>query len=132
MEEIRKDVLNYIICDINKSLARLGVNAPLGDAKPTRRQDSYEAKTLGLVKQEPVIFETLMIEAYITNRGTKDGICNISVGLSWRWTHFGGGSNGCDLGWVEYCVNEEALPEKEVNDFRDMSYYVRRTHGLTI
>jgi hypothetical protein len=132
MKEIRKDVLNYIICDINKSLARLGVNAPLGDIKPTARTEGYEAKTLGLVKQEPVIFETLMIEAYITKRGAKDGLCYVNVGLSWRWTHFGGGSNGCDLGRVEYCVNEEALPEKEVNDFRDMSYYVRRTRGLTI
>ena len=145
-KEIRQEIRDYILSDVNMVLARLGVSE---NAKETGERsvncDSvlhYEFETPA-IRQQPMMFKKAYVDGYMVSIEIKDENDRfyqlaeendiVVVVLDWRWQNFGGGSNGADLGRIIYAVKKE-LPEKfgyfGGDDTRE--YYVHKLEGIKL
>ena len=145
-KEIRKEIREYILNQVNQTLGRLGISE---DVKETtvyegRYNDKlqYEFRSAP-IKQMPVMFETLVVNGYMTvvEQKEDDRLYEWSkendivvVNLIYSYHHFGGGSNGCDIGQMTFSVSKELPKEFKKSPLHSDSryYYVRKIDGLTI
>lgn len=146
-KEIRKEIREYILKDVNVMLARLGVSE---SAKETEQEeDKYEGKVrykfeTPAIKQYPMMFRKVYVNGYmvaseISEEGRFSALSKenelVCVILDWSWESFSRGSNGASLGRVIYAVRKD-LPEKfDKKDFLGndpCEYYVRKVEGLEL
>lgn len=144
--EIRQDIREYILSEVNTVLARLGVSEVVYETKVNegRLKDKlqYEFETAP-IRQSPMIFKKLYLSGYMVAVEIKEEDSRfyhltdendiVVVNLGYYWESFRGGSNGTELGRMIYAVSK-VLPE----DFRKddgldrLSYYVRKLEGLKL
>ena len=133
--EIRKEIRDYILNDVNQSLARLGVSEKVSETR-----ESYVKYTDELVykfrspsiRQYPVVFKDLYVTGDMTALSDNDKnalFTTVIVRLEYEWSNFDRGTNGCELGRVWYNVEKE-LPEKLEPD--RVMFYVHKESGLEI
>ena len=127
--EIKKEVLEYIISDLQVSLMRLGINAKLSvNTKKDYRGSDYLAIESEEFQTMPVMFKKVYLTGTIAVTDEKEDSTIISIRLHYNWHSFGGGSNGTELGVAYYEIEE--LPE-DLNP-RYIRNYVTKKRGLEI
>ena len=143
-KEIRKEIREFILNDVNMTLARLGISDPVQE---TRKYENKYDDTLqykfesGPIRQMPMMFKKVVVEGYIVAVEQADSrFANwaedndiIVVSLEYRYKNFDMGENGCTIGRIIYAVKKQ-LPEI-FEDFAGedgREYYVRRIDGLKI
>lgn len=126
--ELEKRVLDYIVADVQVSVARLGINATLSTevTKNYRGEDLLEIISSPF-QMMPVIFKEIRIDGTITVVKETDEGMEVYVRMDYAYTHFNGSTNGCELGRIHYAV-EKNIPEKTT----ELRFYIRRLHGLEI
>lgn len=99
-----KNILSYIAKDIQKQCERLGIYAeftPMDDEKRIVSSD---------FKMQPAIFKSIHVEVNLYIRkseiSVQDDILDINVSLSYRYSLWEGGSNGFNLGWAMYQIQQ--------------------------
>ena len=145
-KEIRKEIREFILNDVNLTLARLGVSEKALETNANEYNYGstlhYEFETPA-IKQMPMMFKRTYVDGYmvvVEIKDEKDRFYGWSkdndivvVNLNYRWNNFGGGSNGTEIGRIIYAVKKD-LPEK-FEDWGGMDareYYVRKVEGLAI
>ena len=135
--EIRQDLREYILSDVNLTLSRLGISEKVAVVEDKPNKYGNYILLSPAIRQMPVMFRELVVDGYMTanepNEGdrfySKDRFI-IVVKLEYSYKHFDGGSNGCDIGRVIYLVDKD-LPKKfTLLDTPD--YYVRKVESLAI
>lgn len=144
-KEIRKEIREFILDEINLMLSRLGVNENVVETKEW--SDKYETKLhyefeSGAIRQMPMMFKKLYVYGYMTvvsnNEGDRffelaDKWDIVVVNLSYGWKHFGGGSNGTDIGRVIFAVRKDLPGSLAPSKFGNpCEYCVRKLEGLTL
>jgi hypothetical protein len=131
--EIRKEIREHILREVNESLARLGISEPLVEREEYKGKDGtvqHYNSTTAPIKQMPKMFKQLFVvgqmEAY---EGKDPKRVEVRVRLDYAYNHYNSGSNGCGLGIVYFNV-EKDLP-KEIKP-ENTWWYVSRTRGLEI
>lgn len=144
--EIRKEIREFILEDVNLTLARLGVSEKAAETNECECNHGstlhYEFETPA-IHQVPMMFKKTYVEGYIVGieiKDEKDRLYGWSkehdivvVNLDYRWKSFSGGSNGTEIGRIVYAVKRD-LPEniEEWRGWDACEYYVRKIEGLTI
>jgi len=143
-KEIRKDVREYILSRVNETLARLGVSEKV--VETNEWEDKYRDKLhynfeSAPIKQMPMMFKRLVVSGHLVSVETKEDDRFFKVSqqndivvavFGYEYNHFGGGSNGCDIGRMVFAVSKD-LPksfESEMGDVADV--YIRKLEGVTI
>ena len=145
-KEIRKDVREYILSQVNETLARLGVNEKVVETReytPRHQQDRiyYEFESAP-IRQMPMMFKKLVVCGHVISIEVKDGdkywkaqengFQIVIAHFQYSYDHFDGGSNGCEIGRMVFLVDPEA-PETFESDFGNVAnLYVRKVQGLEI
>ena len=128
--EIRKEIIAFILADINLSLSRLGVSEKV---EIVEKKDSGIALASKPIKQMPMMFREVTVKGSINI--VKDDSIKVSedqyligVGLDYRTEAFNGGRNGCEIGYIVYKVDSmpEELGEGEIR------YYIRKVRRIEI
>ena len=143
--EIRKEVREYILDEVNKTLARLGISE---NVKETKEYDNtyeglrhYQFESAP-IRQMPMMFEKVIVKGYMVaveqnndspyfNLAKNNDI--IIVTLDYGYSLFDRGTNGCHIGRMLFAVKKD-MPET----FEDWagedgrSFYVRKLRGLEI
>lgn len=132
ISEIRKEVIDFVLADINQSLTRLGVSEKVEIAEVKEGCIALASKP---IKQVPMMFKKVTVEGslYIVKDETikvADNQYLIGVGLDFRTETFMGGGNGCDIGYILYRV--DPMPEDLIDVGVTVDYYVRKIKGITI
>ena len=93
-----KNILSYIAKDIQKQCERLGIYAEFTPTDDEKRIVSSD------FKMQPAIFESIHVEGlvYIESDDDRDDLVVFTVSLSYRYTHWDGGENGCRIGYADY------------------------------
>lgn len=143
--EIRKEIREYILGEINTTLARLGVSENVKET--TEYDNTYEGLLhyqfeSAPIRQFPMMFKNVIVKGYLVAVEQKDDSpyarfandCDIVlVHLDYSYQHFDMGSNGCHIGSMVFAIKKN-LPEKFEDfagkDGRD--YFVYKLKGLTI
>ena len=138
-KEIRKDIRDYILSEVNGTLARLGVSEDVVETKES--EDKYN-KTLHYcfdsapIRQMPKMFKTVIVNGYMVSLEVSEGDDYfeeyedhdvVVVYLGYKYHNFNGGYNGTDIGRMIFLVSRD-LPER----IKEHSYYVYKANGLEI
>lgn len=131
IDEVSKDVLDYIVSDINLSLTRLGISEPLVDitTDSEKKKGYLKYATKSAIKQMPMIFKELVVSGSIYCEEDGEDFYLVSVNLYYSWSSFGGGYNGTELGNIVYRVDKR-IPKIESK--RELQHYIRKKRGLEI
>ena len=149
MKEIRKEIREYILRDVNMTLSRLGVSEPVKEKSEwiDKYNDSlhYEFESAPL-RQIPMVFKKLEVDGYLVSLEIKkedDRYYKLSqnndiivANFDYFYEHFDGGSNGCKIGRMIYSVKKN-LPKSFESDYSDnmddvCELYVRKIKGMEI
>lgn len=135
MKKIQKNILDYILKDVNLTLERLGVSEKVEilEEKEVKGIYYYNFKSKP-IKVTPMIYKETIIKGYLYDTDAEEGkgICPmgkrvICVNIDYDFSYFGGGHNGVQLGIIYYNAdNNIAEDEKEMN------YIVRKIRSLEI
>lgn len=143
--EIRKEIREFILNDVNESLARLGISESMRETveREIKYSDTihYEFESAP-IRQMPMMFKKLIVKGYMVavkveedSRFAKLAEKNdlVIVNIDYRYQHFDMGENGCSVGRIIYAVKKD-LPAtfESYGDEDGRSYYVHRIEGLTI
>ena len=130
--ELRTEIKEFILEELQESLMRMGINARLSyKVEKDYRKEDYLTVVSEPFQTTPVVFKKLWI------RGTfgccesdeqKDKIL-ISVNLDYNWEAYSRGFNGTDLGTMWFAMNKH-LPDKISKDC--VCYYIRKRQGIEI
>lgn len=106
-----QNILSYIAKDIQKTCERLGIYAEfiLMDEKHIVSSD---------FKMQPAIFKSIHVEAdlhiYPSEVSGEDDVLDIDVSLHYRYYHWEGGENGCNIGWMKYQIQQAHFNKDKV------------------
>ncbi len=132
-ETLNKQVLNYIINDVETTLHRLGINAQLSfEKRENYHGDRYEVLVSNSFQTTPMLFREIHIEGSVNvsdKVGEPDKTIVISVGLRYQYKLFDGGGNGHTLGRIVFEADKAFKDEKPC---RYMSMVVRKVKSLEI
>ena len=106
--KMNMNVLNYIVKDINLSVARLGINTQFAVVeKKDYKGESYLAIESTSFQTMPMIFKRINLIGGIgvQDKGDDENII-VAVRLDYKYQTFDDGSNGHRLGEVRYEVNK--------------------------
>ncbi len=142
-KEIRQEIREYILSDVNLTLARLGVSEPVKETSvwEGRHKDKLEYMFKSApFHQMPMMFKKAFVKGYITAVDITDEESRfyeiskdsdvVVVCLEYEWESFRRGSNGTEIGRVIYAV-EKNLPET-FKQYDSCDYYVRKLEGLEL
>ena len=108
--KLNADILDYITNDIQQTCRRLGVNAEFF----TKNEKDYRGDEYSIVKSAyfqmmPMIFKDIHVEGelYMRDMPNNDEYYEVWARLDYKYTHFNGGTNGCELGTVVYRVRKD-------------------------
>lgn len=136
MEKIQKNILDYILKDVNLTLERLGVSEKVEVVKEKALRGEYyyniESKP---IKVTPMIYKETIMKGYIMDVEAEEGkgICRkgyriIKVMLDYDFKYFGGGHNGVELGYAYYSVEKDIAE----NEAEQLPYMIRKVQSINI
>lgn len=145
-KEIRKDVREYILSQVNETIARLGIDKDVVETnvyESTYMDKLYYNFESAPISQMPVMFKKLIVTGHMVSVVVKEGDrffeCQkagndiIAVNIEYSYNHFDGGSNGCNIGRMVFAVCQElpkSFKSECLGDIADL--YVRKIESLTI
>lgn len=135
MENVNINVLNYIVKDINLSVARLGINTQLSLVeKESYVKTQYWEIDSTPFQTMPMIFKDIKLkgDVYILEDGKKEGVVKITVRLDYRYHCFDGGSNGHQLGLITYEIDKYFWNEWDGKNENSAKYEINKTQGIAI
>lgn len=67
---------------------------------------------------QPAIFKSIHVEANLnihpSDVSGEDDVLDIDVGLCYRYYHWEGGENGCNIGWMKYQIQQSNYNKDKV------------------
>ena len=137
-EILSKQVLDYIINDVETTIHRLGINAQLSiKVEKDYRGNNYEKLVSASFQTMPVLFKEIHLEGTISVRDKQDepdDFLKVCINIEYRYTNFGGGNNGHILGRIAYEVDKrtnEKMKESE-KESKYISMIARKVQSLEI
>jgi hypothetical protein len=137
MEKIHKNILDYILKDVNVTLERLGVSEKVEvvEEKEIRGRYYYNIESKP-IKVIPMIYKETIMKGSIMNVCEAEegkGLCRkgyrlIQVSISYAFKYFGGGQNGVEFGVAYYSV-EKDIAEDEAEQ---LPYMIRKVQSINI
>lgn len=130
-EVLNKEIVNYIISDIELTLQRLGINVQLSiEQCEDYKHEKFDKLISTSFQTVPMLFKEIHIEGDINvmTKATEEDYCKVIINLDVRYTHFNGGTNGYELGRVMYVVDKSY----KGTDTKHMNIYVDKVKTLAI
>lgn len=130
-EILNKEIVNYIINDVELTIKRLGINVQLSiEQREDYNHDKFDMIVSTSFQTMPMLFKEIHIEGNINviTKETEEDYCKVVINLDVRYTHFDGGTNGHELGKIMYVV------DKSYNgtDTKHINMYVDKVKTLAI
>lgn len=130
-EILNKEIVNYIINDVELTIKRLGINVQLSiEQREDYNHDKFDMIVSTSFQTMPMLFKEIHIEGNINviTKETEEDYCKVVINLDVRYTHFDGGTNGHELGKIMYVV------DKSYNgtDTKYLNMYVDKVRTLAI
>lgn len=124
---LNKDIVNYIISDIQLTIQRLGINAQLSIEE--LEDYEYEKIVSTSFQTMPMLFKEIHIEGIVSVMNDKvEGYSTIDIRLGVKYTHFDGGMNGHELGKITYSIDNSYKSER----IKNLDMYVCKVKTLAI
>lgn len=108
-EILNKEIVNYIINDVELTIKRLGINVQLSiEQCEDYNHDKFDKIVSTSFQTMPMLFKEIYIEGDINviTRETEEDYCKVVINLDVRYTHFDGGTNGHNLGKIIYLADK--------------------------
>lgn len=130
-EVLNKEIVNYIISDIEQTLQRLGFNVQLSIKQcEDYKHEKFDKLISTSFQTVPMLFKEIHIEGDINvmTKATEEDYYKVIINLNVGYTYFDGGTNGHKLGRVMYVV------DKSYNgtDTKHINIYVDKVKTLAI
>lgn len=130
-EILNKEIVNYIINDVELTIKRLGINVQLSiEQREDYNHDKFDMIVSTSFQTMPMLFKEIHIEGNINviTKETEEDYCKVVINLDVRYTHFDGGTNEHKLGKIMYVV------DKSYNgtDTKYLNMYVDKVRTLAI
>ena len=130
-EILNKEIVNYIINDVELTIKRLGINVQLSiEQCEDYNHDKFDKLISTSFQTMPMLFKEIHIEGnvYVITRETEEDYCKVIINLDVRYTYFDGGTNGHELGKIMY------IADKSYNgtDTKHINMYVDKVKTLAI
>ena len=130
-EVLNKEIVNYIINDVELTIKRLGINVQLSiEQCEDYNHEKFDKLISTSFQTMPMLFKEIHIEGDINviTKETEEDYCKVVINLDVRYTHFDGGTNGYELGKIMY------VADKSYNgtDTRHINMYVDKVKSLAI
>lgn len=124
---LNKDIVNYIISDVQLSIQRLGINAQLSIEE--LEDYEYEKIVSTSFQTMPMLFKEIHIEGIVSVMNDKvEGYSAVVIRLGVKYTHFDGGMNGHELGKITYSIDNSYKSER----IQDIDIYIDKVRPLVI
>ena len=137
-EILSKQVLDYIINDVETTIHRLGINAQLSiKVEKDYRGNEYEKLVSTSFQIMPMLFKEIHLEGSIAIRDkvdAPDDFLEVYVKLDYYYHTFDNGSNGHTLGSIVFEVDKRTN-EKMKESGKESNYIsmiVRKVQSLEI
>ncbi len=129
--DLREEVKDYILSEVQRSVMRLGINAQLSYViKHNYRKNELLTIESTKFQTMPMMFKELMLvgDIYIADNTEEKDYTEITINLEYRYTSFRGGHNGTELGRITFRLDKD-MP-KISSDM--VKFYVRKVQGIEI
>lgn len=137
-EILSKQVLDYIINDVETTIHRLGINVKLSvEVRKDYRGCEYEKLVSTSFQTMPMLFKEIHLQGYIAIRNkvdAPDDFLEVHVNLDYYYHTFDNGSNGHTLGRIVFEVDKRTN-EKMKESGKESNYIsmiVRKVQSLEI
>lgn len=108
---LSKQVLNYIVNDVETTIHRLGINAQLSiEVKKDYRGNEYETLVSTEFQTMPMLFKYIRLECDVLVRDDDDApddFLEVLINLDYRYHTFDNRSNWHTLGRIIFEVNKQ-------------------------
>ena len=123
-EVLNKEIVNYIISDIELTLQRLGINVQLSiEQCEDYKHEKFDKLISTSFQTVPMLFKKIHIEGDINvmTKATEEDYCKVIINLGVSYVYFDGGTNGHELGRVMYVVDKsyKGIDTKHINMYVD-------------
>lgn len=108
-EILNKEIVNYIINDVELTIKRLGINVQLSiEQCEDYNHEKFDKLISTSFQTMPMLFKEIHIEGDINviANGTEEDYCKVIINLDVRYTYFDGGTNGYNLGKIMYVADK--------------------------
>ena len=130
-EILNKEIVNYIINDVELTIKRLGINVQLSiEQCEDYNHDKFDKIVSTSFQTMPMLFKEIHIEGDINviTRETEEDNCKVIINLDVRYTHFDGGTNGHNLGKIMYLADKSY----KSRNTKHINMYVDKVKSLAI
>ncbi len=130
-EILNKEIVNYIINDVELTIKRLGINVQLSiEQCEDYNHDKFDKIVSTSFQTMPMLFKEIHIEGDINviTRETEEDYCKVVINLDVRYTHFDGGTNGHNLGKIMYLADKSY----KGRNTKHINMYVDKVKSLAI
>lgn len=130
-EVLNKEIVNYIISDIELTLQRLGINVQLSlEQCEDYRHEKFDKLISTSFQTMPMLFKEIHIEGDINvmTKATEEDYCKVIINLGVSYAYFDGGTNGHKLGKVMYVADKSY----KSTDTKHINMYVDKVKTLAI
>ena len=137
-EILSKQVLDYIINDVETTIHRLRINAQLSiEVEKDYRGNEYEKLVSTSFQTMPMLFKEIHLEGSIAIRDkvdAPDDFLEVYVNLDYYYHTFDNGSNGHTLGSIVFEVDKRTNEKMIENGGKSnyISMIVRKVQSLEI
>lgn len=108
-EILNKEIVNYIINDVELTIKRLGINVQLSiEQCEDYNHEKFDKLISTSFQTMPMLFKEIHIEGDVNviTKETEEDYCKVIINLDVRYTHFDGGTNGYNLGKIMYVADK--------------------------
>ena len=130
-EILNKEIVNYIINDVELTIKRLGINVQLSiEQCEDYNHDKFDKIVSTSFQTMPMLFKEIHIEGDINviTMETEEDNCKVIINLDVRYTHFDGGTNGHNLGKIMYLADKSY----KGRNTKHINMYVVKVKSLAI
>ena len=130
-EILNKEIVKYIINDVELTMKRLGINVQLSiEQCEDYNHDKFDKIVSTSFQTMPMLFKEIHIEGDINviTKETEEDYCKVVINLDVRYTHFDGGTNGHNLGKIMYLANKSY----KGRNTKHINMYVDKVKSLAI
>lgn len=137
-EILSKQVLDYIINDVETTIHRLGINAQLSvEVEKDYRGNEYETLVSTDFQTMPMLFKDIRLEGNILVRedvDAPDDFLEVYIDLDYHYHTFGNCNNGHTLGRIVFEVDKRTNEKMKENgkESKYISRIVRKVQSLEI
>lgn len=108
-EILNKEIVNYIINDVELTIKRLGINVQLSiEQCEDYNHEKFDKLISTSFQTMPMLFKEIHIEGDVNviTKETEEDYCKVIINLDVRYTHFDGCTNGHELGKIMYVADK--------------------------